>query len=62
MFKVFWIIFVILVIIDDMKCFCLDVWLVNFINLVGMVMEVVIKYGGWKKIVGLCNVLIGYRK
>ncbi|WP_326716713.1 6-phospho-beta-glucosidase [Vagococcus jeotgali] len=61
-FKAFRTIPVILSIIEDMKELCPDAWLVNFTNPAGMVTEAAIKYGGWKKTVGLCNVPIGHRK
>lgn len=48
----------VLVIVEDMKCLCLNVWLINFVNLSGMVIEVVIRYGKWDKVIGLCNVLV----
>ena len=49
---------VILDIIKDMKELCPNAWLVNFTNPSGMVTEAAIKYGGWDKTVGLCNVPI----
>ena len=58
MFKAFRTIPVILDIIDDMRELCPDAWLVNFTNPSGMVTEAAIKYGGWDKTVGLCNVPI----
>ena len=58
MFKAFRTIPVILDIIDDMRELCPDAWLVNFTNPSGMVTEAAIKYGGWEKTVGLCNVPI----
>lgn len=57
-FKAFRTIPVILDIINDMKELCPDAWLVNFTNPSGMVTEAAIKYGGWDKTVGLCNVPI----
>ena len=50
---------VILDIVKDMKELCPDAWLINFTNPSGMVTEAVIKKGGWKKCVGLCNVPVG---
>lgn len=47
---------VILEIVEDMKEVCPDAWLINFTNPSGMVTEAVIKYGNWKKCIGLCNV------
>lgn len=47
---------VILDIVEDMKELCPDAWLINFTNPSGMVTEAVIRYGKWKKVVGLCNV------
>jgi 6-phospho-beta-glucosidase len=52
---------VILDIIRDMKELCPDAWLINFTNPAGMVTEAVLRYGGHKKTVGLCNVPIGMR-
>lgn len=59
MFKAFRTIPVILSIVEDMKELCPDAWLINFTNPSGMVTEAVIKHGGWKKCIGLCNVPIG---
>ena len=56
MFKAFRTIPVVLDIVKDMKELCPDAWLVNFTNPSGMVTESVIRYGGWNKVVGLCNV------
>ncbi|GAA0077072.1 6-phospho-beta-glucosidase [Clostridium sp. CTA-5] len=58
MFKAFRTIPVILGIIEDMKELCPNAWLINFTNPSGMVTEAAIKYGGWEKTVGLCNVPI----
>ena len=58
MFKAFRTIPVILDIINDMKELCPKAWLVNFTNPAGMVTEAAIKYGGWDRTVGLCNVPI----
>lgn len=57
-FKAFRTIPVILDIIDDMRELCPNAWLVNFTNPSGMVTEAAIKYGGWERTVGLCNVPI----
>lgn len=57
-FKAFRTIPVILDIIDDMRELCKDAWLVNFTNPSGMVTEAAIKYGGWDRTVGLCNLSI----
>ncbi len=43
-------------IIDDMKIYCPNAWLINFTNPSGMITEAVIKHFGWKKCIGLCNV------
>ena len=59
MFKAFRTIPVILSIVEDMKELCPDAWLINFTNPSGMVTEAVIKHGGWKKCIGLCNVPVG---
>lgn len=58
-FKAFRTIPVVLSIVEDMKELCPDAWLVNFTNPSGMVTESIIRYGGWKKCMGLCNVPIG---
>ena len=62
MFKAFRTIPIIGQIIADMKVQCPDAWLINFTNPAGMVTEAAIKHFGWKKTIGLCNVLIGHRK
>jgi 6-phospho-beta-glucosidase len=59
-FKAFRTIPVILELIRDMKELCPNAWLVNFTNPSGMITEAVIKVGGWKKTIGLCNVPIGF--
>ena len=56
MFKAFRTIPVILNIIEDMKELCPNAWLINFTNPSGMVTEAIIKHGGWKNCIGLCNV------
>jgi len=43
-------------IIDDMKIYCPNAWLINFTNPSGMITEAVIKSFGWKKCIGLCNI------
>lgn len=58
MLKAFRTIPVILDIIDDMRELCPNAWLINFTNPSGMVTEAAIKYGGWDRTVGLCNVPI----
>lgn len=58
MFKAFRTIPVILEIVEDMKELCPDAWLINFTNPAGMVTEAVLRYGGWEKVIGLCNVPI----
>lgn len=62
MFKAFRTIPVILDIIEDMKELCPNAWLINFTNPSGMITEAAIKYGGWNKTVGLCNVPINLMK
>ena len=59
MFKALRTIPVILDIVQEMKELCPNAWLVNFTNPSGMVTESVIRYGGWKRCIGLCNVPIG---
>ena len=53
---------VMLDIIEDMKKLCPNAWLANFTNPAGMITEAVIRYGGWNKVVGLCNLPIICRK
>jgi len=60
MLKAFRTVPVILDIIKDMKELCPKAWLVNFTNPSGMITEAAIKYGGWERTVGLCNVPIRY--
>ncbi|WP_160691349.1 6-phospho-beta-glucosidase [Clostridium sp. C2-6-12] len=62
MFKAFRTIPVILDIIEDMKLLCPNAWLINFTNPAGMITEAAIKYGGWNKTIGLCNVPINCMK
>ena len=47
---------VILDIVDEMKELCPNAWLINFTNPAGMVTEAVLRYGGWERVVGLCNI------
>ncbi len=56
MFKAFRTIPVVLGIVEDMKELCPNAWLINFTNPAGMVTEAVLRYGGWEKVIGLCNV------
>ncbi|MCS6109395.1 6-phospho-beta-glucosidase [Clostridium botulinum] len=58
MFKAFRTIPVILEIIEDIKELCPNAWLINFTNPAGMITEAAIKYGGFNKTIGLCNVPI----
>ena len=53
---------VIMDICRDMQELCPDAWLINFTNPVGMVMEGIHRYTGFRKIIGLCNVPIGMHK
>ena len=62
MLKAFRTIPVILDIIEDMKELCPNAWLINFTNPAGMITEAAIKYGGWNKTIGLCNVPINLMK
>ena len=59
MFKALRTIPVILDIVKEMAELCPNAWLVNFTNPSGMVTESVIRYGGWERCIGLCNVPIG---
>lgn len=45
-------------IIEDMRELCPNAWMINFTNPSGMVTEAIVKYGKWKKVIGLCNVPI----
>lgn len=56
MFKAFRTIPVILDIVKDMEELCPDAWMINFTNPAGMVTEAVLRYTGFKKAIGLCNV------
>lgn len=56
MFKAFRTIPVILDIVKDMEELCPDAWLINFTNPAGMVTESIIRYTGFQKAIGLCNV------
>lgn len=47
---------IILEIVEDMKRYCPNAWLINFTNPSGMVTEAVIRYGKWNRVIGLCNV------
>ncbi|MDR7813537.1 6-phospho-beta-glucosidase [Lacrimispora sp.] len=53
---------VILDICKDMEELCPEAWLINFTNPVGMVMEGVNRYSGFRKFIGLCNVPYGMHK
>lgn len=53
---------VILDIIADMKRLCPNAWLINFTNPSGMVTEAVLRYGDFKRVVGLCNGPIGIQR
>ena len=61
-FKAFRTIPVILDIIEDMKQYCPNAWLINFTNPAGIVTEAAINYGGWKRTIGLCNLPILHAK
>ncbi len=45
-------------IIDDIKEFCEDAWLINFTNPAGVVSEAVFRYADFDKFIGVCNVPI----
>lgn len=62
MFKALRTVPVILDIIKDMEELCPEAWLINFSNPAGMITEASIKWGGWKKSVGLCNSPIGMKQ
>lgn len=59
MFKALRTIPVILDIVEEMKELCPNAFLVSFTNPSGMVTESVVRYGGWNRVIGLCNVPIG---
>ena len=46
-------------VVEDMKTLCPNAWLINFANPSGMVTDSIIRYGGWEKVIGLCNVPVG---
>lgn len=56
MFKAFRTIPVIFGIVKDMEELCPDAWLINFTNPAGMVTEAIIRYTGFQRAIGLCNV------
>lgn len=56
MFKAFRTIPVIFDIVKDMEELCPEAWLINFTNPAGMVTEAIIRYTGFRKAIGLCNV------
>ncbi|MBU2700136.1 6-phospho-beta-glucosidase [Sporomusaceae bacterium BoRhaA] len=60
MLKAFRTVPIILDIIKDMKELCPEAWLINFTNPSGMITEAAIKYGGFEKTIGLCNVPLRY--
>ncbi|WP_440897719.1 6-phospho-beta-glucosidase [Amphibacillus sp. Q70] len=47
---------VILEIVEDMKKYCPNAWLINFTNPSGMVTEAIVRYGKWDRVIGLCNI------
>lgn len=53
---------VIIDICKDIQEICPEAWLINFTNPVGMVMEAIIRYTNFRRIIGLCNVPIGMHK
>lgn len=55
-FKAFRTVPVILDIVKDMKELCPNAWLINFTNPSGMITEAIRNYGGWERVIGLCNV------
>lgn len=61
MFKALRTIPVLFDIIKDIKELCPDAWLINFTNPVGIVMEAILRYANFKKVVGLCNVPISMK-
>lgn len=61
LFKGLCIILVIFDIVKDVQEICFDVWIINFINLVGMVIEVVYCYINFKCFIGVCNIFIGMK-
>ncbi len=48
-------------IIEDIKKYAPDAWLINFANPAGMVTEAVNRYTDFKKFIGVCNVPIGMK-
>lgn len=49
-------------IIEDIKKYCPNAWLVNFTNPAGIVTEAVFRHSDFEKFVGLCNVPIGMHR
>ncbi|WIY61666.1 6-phospho-beta-glucosidase [Bacillus arachidis] len=47
---------VLLEIAEEMQELCSNAWLINFTNPAGMVTEALLRYGGHKKVIGVCNV------
>ena len=46
---------VMLDIVKDMEDLCPNAWLINFANPAGILVEAVLKYSQWKKIISICN-------
>lgn len=49
---------ILLSIVEEVKQLCPDAWIINFANPSGMISEAVLKYGNFKRFIGLCNVPI----
>ncbi|GAB2317859.1 hypothetical protein IRB23SM22_01160 [Alkalibacterium sp. s-m-22] len=59
MFKAFRTIPTMLSIAEDIEKYCSNAWLINFINLAGIITEALLRYSNLSKVIGLCNVPIG---
>lgn len=53
---------VIMDIIKDVKELCPNAWIINFTNPAGIVTEAALKYGGFERFIGVCNVPINMKK
>ncbi|MEN6436285.1 MAG: hypothetical protein ABFD58_10770 [Anaerolineaceae bacterium] len=41
--------------LEIMRKVCPDAWIINFANPSGLMTEAIIKIGGWKKVIGICD-------
>ncbi len=59
LFKAFRTIPVIFDIIEDAKELAPNAWIVNFANPAGLLTEAVLRYSGWERFIGVCNLPFG---